>query len=248
MPQANVTFFTSGAQPAFTTETRTGAWERQFAFGALEPTAEVYHAPFDQLQNSYVRPDNTANVNINGRIAYFCDDTGFSDRSAGLDTWTREVATLPANYNDAEPYSYPYPGYYLDRAPFTRGTTAKLVKEFFLIGNVAQGANYSTPFEIPEFAAQNFAWAYAYSGTGVNINGNIVTTAITETTILDGYLANANANLLLFASNPNLATYKTWAATDNSNAQSFSIEAADSVLDHIRGGIWMRTRRFVKAR
>jgi hypothetical protein len=231
-------------QIPFTTE-NLGAWERQFAFGVLEPTALIFTATVDQLANSYSRPDdaNLANYNINGRTAYFCDDTSFRDKGGGFQEWTREAATLPANYNDAEPYSYSYPGYWLGRAPFTRTTTAKLVKEFFLIGNTSAGANYNTEFEIPEFAAQNYAWAYFIPSIGGIPDG-------TQIQYLDGYLANSNANYynaVVIASNPNLTTYQGWVANDNANA-TFSIEAADSVIEHVRGPIWMRTRRFVKAR
>lgn len=234
---------TAPGQPDFTGE-NLGAWERQFAFGSLEPTALVQHAPVDQLTNSYLRPDdqNLANYNLNGRIHYFCDDTGFTDKGGGFQEWTREAATLPQNFNDYESYSYQFPGYYLGRQPRTKAPSSQLVKEFFLVGNTAAGANYATPAAIPQFYALNYAWAYAFP-----IVNNVIQVGGSDLSLLDGYLASSNANLGLFASVPSLSTYQTWASTDNANALSFSIEAADSVLEHLRGPIWQRTRRFLKA-
>ena len=227
-------------QPAFTTESQQGEWARQFAFGALEPTAVVFHGTFAQLANSYARPSdaNLANYNINGVTCYFCDDTDFRDRGAAFQEWIREISSLPQNFNDYESFAYQFPGYYLGRAPITKAPTSKLVKEFFLIGNTAQGANYATAAAIPQYYAQNYAWAYAFN-TVNGIPADLVT--------LEGYLANTNGNIFLFASTPSLGTYQGWVTTDNANVQSFTIEAADSVLEHLRGPIWMRTRRFVKA-
>lgn len=232
MPAAQ--FFTAAGQPAFTTETQTGDWAREYAFAAIEPTAKVFRAPFAQLANSISRPSNLANYNINGVICWFCDDVGFRDLRGGFQEWTREVASLPENFNDYESYSYAFPGYYLGRDPFTQAPTSKVLREFFVVGNTALGANYNTAAEIPSYAAQNYAWAYTASGGAI--------------TKLDGYLANTNANLLLIESTPNLSTYQGWVATDLANNQSYTIEAADSVLEHYKGPIWMRTRRFVKAR
>lgn len=232
-------YFKLGAgQPDFTTETQVGDWARDYAFGAIEPTTKLFRAPFAQLANSISRPSNLANYNINGVICWFCDDVGFRDLRGGFQEWTREVCSLPANFNDYETYSYTFPGYYLGRQPFTDEPTAKLVKEFFVVGNTALGANYATPGDIPQFKAQNYAWAYAFS----NVAG-----LPSDLTTLDGYLANTNANLYLFASVPNLTTYQGWVTTDNSNSASYTIEASASKLEHYRGPIWMRTRRFVKA-
>lgn len=235
MPQANVTFFRDPTNSLFTAESQCSAWERQFAFGSLEPTALIQRAQFDRLANTYVRPSDAnlanSNVNINGRIHYFCADTGFTDKRGGLEEWTREVATLPANFSDSESYPFPYPGYHLEREGFTRKVTSKLQHDFFLVGNVSQGANYSSALDIPQTTATEFAWA-----------------TLTDGTILDGYLANTNANAGVIASTPTLANYKANVAADLANANSYTIEAEDSTLEHLRGPIWMRTRRFVKAR
>lgn len=227
-----------GSGSAFTTETQTGEWTREYAFGALEPTAKIFRAPFAQLANSIVRPSNLANYNINGTTCWFCDDTGFRDLRGGFQEWTREVCSLPANYNDFETYAYTFPGYYQGRAPFTDQPTSKLVKEFFVVGNTALGANYATPGEIPQYRAQNYTPAYAFN-TASGLPTDMVT--------FDGYLANTNVTAFLFASSPNLNTYQSWVSTDNSNASSYSIEASASTLEHFRGPIWMRIRRFVKA-
>lgn len=237
MARTPATYFIAAGQNAFTAEERTSQWARQFAFGALEPTAQVFRAEYTRLANAYQRPANLANVNINGAIAYFSDDVSFRDLGGNVQQWTRELATLPANFTDAESYPYAFPGYYLGRNPFTRTITSKLQHEFFLIGNTALGASYNTQFEIPQTQAQNYAWAYI--GRSVS---NVVWTP------LDGYLANTQSNLFLVASVPNLANYQGWVTTDNSNASSFSLEVQDSVLTHYSGPIWKRTRRFVKAR
>lgn len=255
---STVYYLLAPGQPAFTDEAQSGAWVRQFAFGALEPTAQLFHAEFTQLANAYQRPNYTgvsganingnivysnyfANTNINGRIAYFCDDLFFNDLRGNLQTWTREVATLPANFSDYETYPYTFPGYFNGRAPFTDSPTSKLQKDFFLIGNVTLGANYATPADIPHYNAQNFAWAYYFGPGGFGFGWDP-----SNITIADGYLGNTNANLGIVGSVPNLNVYQGWVANDNANG-TFTIEAAPSAIEHWRGPIWMRTRRFVRA-
>lgn len=231
-------YFTDAGQPSFSTEVRIGQWAREFAFGTLEPRALIYRAPFEQLDNAYTRPSdqNLANYNVLGRTAYFCDDAAFDDKGANIVTWTREVRTLPANHNTYETYSYGFPGYWLGREPYTEAPTSRLQREFFLVGNVAQGANYATPGDIPQYRAQNYAWAYTVSADATTL------------TTFDGYLANTNANFLVYASVPNLSTYQNWVQSDqNVSNNTWSIEAASSTLEQYAGPIWMRTRRFVKA-
>lgn len=227
-------YFTAAGQPNWNVETRTAGWDREFAFGSLEPTALIYRAPFTQIDNAYVRPDdaNLANYNLLGRTCYFTNDTGFADQGANVARWTRELRTLPANYNTAATYSYEFPGYFLGRSPFTDEPTSRVQLDFFLIGNVSHGASYATPFDVPRFPKQNFAWAYSVA-SGFTDAGTV--------TIFDGYLANTNANILLFASNPNLSTYQGWVAGGT------ELEAASSTIEQWAGPIWMRTRRFVKA-
>lgn len=229
-------------QPAFTAEVQEGEWERQFAFGALEPTALIVTGTITQLANSYSRPNsaNLANFNYQGQTAYFCDDTAFRDRRGAFQEWQREYRTLPANHNTYETYSYTFPGYYagtVSRVPYTDSPTSRIQRDFFLVGNTSFGASYATPGDIPRFAPQNYAWAYVFDYTTY---GNAITN-IGAMTLLDGYLANTNANTLIFASNPNLATWQNWVANGT------EIEAAPSQLTWIAGPIWMRERRFIVA-
>lgn len=62
-----------------------------------------------------------------------------------------------------------------------------------------------------------------------------------------GYLSDGGFGLI--ATSPTLTNYKGWVTTDsgNTNTNSYSIEAHDSVQSLWVGSIWLRQRRFVKA-
>lgn len=229
-------------QPAFTTEVQEGEWTRQFAYGALEPTALIVTGTITQLANSYARPNcaNLVNFSYQGQTAYFCDDTGFRDRRGAFQEWTREYRTLPANHNTYETYAYTFPGYYTGtatRVPYTDSPTSRIQRDFFLIGNTSLGASYATPASIPRYAPQNYAWAYRFD---YSTYGNAITNVGAQV-VLEGYLANTNANLLIFQSNPNLSTWQGWVSN------STEVEVAPSQLTWVSGPIWMRERRFIVA-
>lgn len=104
-------FKTGSGQNAFTVETRIGDYVPAYPLGAAEPTALVVTAPFMQTAANYARPNVNAVLSFNGSNAYFVDDDGMSDVSAGVRTWNRKWATVPASWSEPEEYAYSYPGF-----------------------------------------------------------------------------------------------------------------------------------------
>jgi hypothetical protein len=125
-------FKTGGGQNAFTVEERISDYLVSYPLGAAEPTALVIDASFMQTRANYSRPAANAVLSYNGSNAYFVDDQGFSDVTAGVTTWGRKWATIPASWSEYEDTSYEFPSYIVGVA---YGTT-------FNVTNIAtSGAN-----------------------------------------------------------------------------------------------------------
>jgi len=104
-------FKTGAGQNAFTVEERISDYLVSYPLGAAEPTALVIDASFMQTRANYSRPAANAVLSYNGSNAYFVDDQGFSDVTAGVTTWGRKWATIPASWSEYEDTSYEFPSY-----------------------------------------------------------------------------------------------------------------------------------------
>lgn len=145
---ASVTFYTTPAQNAFTTETRVGDYEVTYALGAAEPTALVIRARYWQTRADYTRPAENSTLSYGAATAYFINDDGFRDILAGVVEWTRTWATVPASWSEPESFSYTYPA-------FTGATT------------------YGTAFDVTAITAVSGGFELATTATGISVNDSI---------------------------------------------------------------------------
>ena len=119
MPIANVTFYTSGAQPSFAAETRTGDYVYAFPLLANEPTALEVVADYTQLRANYAAPALNAPLtvpspqNIAANVtAYFTHDDDFEDLGGGVCRWKRHWFTLPASWSEpGGTFAYAFPAF-----------------------------------------------------------------------------------------------------------------------------------------
>jgi hypothetical protein len=225
MPAPTYPVYAPGASgTSFADESPQGGFLIDFPFGERKREAMVIRQRFLQLRASYVRPDANA-LNCSAYpSAYFCNDEGFADVGMGLTLWTRVWATIPEQITDFETYAYTFPGYAASisangRVPLTKAVTSKLTIDFYLVG---PSGSYATADLIPAVFGQTYTFP--------------------------PYIGSIAAEYLDTTSVPTLATYEGWVTTDAAGASSYSIEAADSVLENYIGNIWRRTRRKVKAR
>lgn len=161
-------FQTAAGQPAFTDEVRIGDYKIEQALGANEPTALIIRAEFMQLRANYARPtENSTLTYDNGAgsdvTAYFIDDIEFQDQGAGVQTWTRLWATIPASWSEpGGTFAFPFPAYI---SPLAFGT-------LYSVTNVWANGNYynlmTTAANIS--AADTFLLDLTYTRNSQNIH------------------------------------------------------------------------------
>lgn len=187
-------------------------------------TQYVLRQPFMQLLSSFAELAlNTAHPDY--ASFKLVEETERTPIGAGLVTWERIYAALPAAFDQFETTNYNFIGFHgtfgivtsaSGRERFTKAVTSRVYNEFFLVGT---GGSYSTAAEIPTISAQ----IYYIS---------------TETQRVD-YLGDDD--LLLVPTTPDRTTYQAMVDAGD------EIVAEDSRLAHWLGNYYVRQTRYVKA-
>lgn len=176
-------------------------------------------ADFEELDLNEPHPDYPT--------FFLCEESERTPIGAGLVTWERTYAQVPAAFDQFETTNYNFIGYYgnvlainvtaaTGRLRFVKSVTSRIHNEFFMVGT---GLTYETPDEIPTVEAQK----YYYD----------------QPTILTDYLGDDD--ILDVATTPSRTEYEAMISAGD------EIVSEDSRLTHWLGNIWLRQTRYVKA-
>ena len=206
-------------------------------------TAKIVEQDFMVAYGSYTPLAlDTAHPTVT--TAYLVKEAGHTQIGNGIIQFTRVYATIPANRDDYDTFTYTFPGLYSTgdgnppynqywesvtgegRDPFPDTVTSRVKNEYFLC---ATGQTYTTPSAIPVIQGQEFA--------------------------LD---SNANARMYYLLpegefvgdSTPTREAWETLAAGGTglgSGAAAGEFIPEDSKLENYMGNIWVRKTRYIKA-
>lgn len=227
---------------SFTTAASHGNFRRSFPI-PRDTTAQIIEQEFQILSGSFsALALSTAHPTVTS--AYLVEEGPQIDIDGGMVQWTRRYATIPANRDEFESFSYTFPGLWSNdgnppynqywvsgadggRDPFPDKVVSRLRYEYF---HCKTGETYETPDEIP-----------VLQGLEISLTTN----------------ADARMDYLLpegeFLADtvPSREEWETLAAGGTgigtgSNAGEFIAE--DSTIEHYMGNIWCRITRYVKAK
>ncbi|MGC3961332.1 MAG: hypothetical protein QM813_26415 [Verrucomicrobiota bacterium] len=216
----------------FTTASPTGVARVSFPIDG-DTSARIIEQDYIQLASSFAALAlNTPHPTI--ATAFLVGESPLEDLGAGVVQWTRRFATVPANRDEFESFSYRFPGllgasnppynqYWVTepgdgRDPRVDTVSSRLAHEYFLVG---AGQTYTTPSEIPVIESQQYT-----------LVGN----------------DNVSINYLLAAgvypddSTPTKEDYLTMIASED------ELVAEDSRISRWLGNIFVRITRYVKAK
>ncbi len=155
---------------------------------------------------------------------YILGDSGFTDVGAGVWKFTREWIRKPAAFESFEVYAANFPGIRGVRDPQLVSQTSKLDVDFFMI--MPTGGDYTTAALIP--ITEEARVVYNISQNSAPLLSNV-------------YLA---ATFFGFQNTtPSPASYQALIA-----ASTYSIQAEASSLSRVRGPLWRRENRLVRAK
>jgi hypothetical protein len=159
-----------------------------------------------------------------GLTWYILGDSGFTDVGAGVWRFTREWIRKPAAFESFEVYAANFPGIRGVRDPQLVSQTSKLDVEFFMI--MPTGGDHTTAALIP--ITEEARVVYLTSNNSAPLLSNV-------------YLSK---DFFGFQdTTPSVASYQALIA-----ASTYSIQAEASSLSRVRGPLWRRENRLVRAK
>lgn len=227
----------------FTTATLHGNYRRSFPIEG-DTTAQIIEQDFIIASGSFSPLAlDTAHATVSS--AKLVSEGPQSDIGGGLVQWTRTYATVPANRDEFETFSYTFPGLYATgggnppynqywesgedggRDPFSDKVVSRLRHEYFLC---ATGQTYTTPTSIP-----------IIQGLEISLDTN-------PSARMEHLLPEAE-----FASKT-VPTREEWEALAaggtgiGTGAGAGEFVAEDSQVERYMGNIYVRITRYIKAK
>lgn len=182
----------------------------------------VYSIPTSGATTDFVLYETTVSWAILG-------DSGFSDAGGGVWSFTREWVRKPPSFNDFSTFAANYPGIRGSRDPQLLVQTSKREIDFFLI--MPTGGDHTSPDLIP--ITQESRVTYLTSSVQAPILGNVY--------LATGFFGFQNTS-------PSPASYMALVATDTGSNSSYSLQSDPSEIAQVRGILWRRINRKLKAR
>jgi hypothetical protein len=178
----------------------------------------------------YSIPTTGTSTSFAGATWYILGDSGFFDQGGGVWAFTREWIRKPASFQNFETYAANYPGIRGEnRSPFIAAGTSKIDVDFFLIA--PSGGDYDSPAKIP-----------MTEETRITFDGSS-----SSAPLLSGVFLSSGFFGFLDTT-PAPTVYQGWITTDAATVTSYSIQAEPSTISQVRGPLWRRDKRFVKAK
>jgi hypothetical protein len=235
---ATTFFITGSGQPAWTTAVAQGGPSYQFPLSPKDSTHVVIRQVYWVLRANYSRASSNSacpsdlKTGITSADAYFIDDTDFTPLVAGVLSFTRTWATVPATQTSYSTDVVRVPGKengaYPQRNAYEVERKVKVVDTYTLVGT---GTSYSD-----ESTLNLSATAYTPSATRRAL-GNT-----------DGALFGAiNYITGTDPSTPSLTSYESAIATDAATATSYSYILKPAAPILYLGNIFSRRAIYVKA-
>jgi hypothetical protein len=160
-----------------------------------------------------------------GLTWYILGDSGFTDVGAGVWRFTREWIRKPAAFESFEVYAANFPGIRGVRDPQLVTQTSKLDVEFFMI--MPTGGDYTSAGLIP--ITEEARIVYVETNNSAPLLSNV-------------YLSSGQ--IFEFQdTTPSVASYQALIS-----ASTYSIQAEASSLSRVRGPLWRRENRLVRAK
>lgn len=175
----------------------------------------------------YSVPTAGASTSFAGETWYFSGDSGFSSPGGGVWSFTRSWVKKPSSFSNYEVFAAVYPGLVFDRDPVLISATSKVDVDFFLI--LPSGGDHTTAGEIPITQEDR-----------VDYNTGYTAPLLSSVRLYDG--------TGLLTTTPSAASYQALIATDESTLSSYSLQVEPSVLYRVKGPLWRRENRKVKAK
>jgi hypothetical protein len=181
----------------------------------------------------YAVPTAGTSTAFAGLTWYILGDSGFTDVGAGVWRFTREWIRKPAAFESFEVYAANFPGIRASnlsssgvavRDPQLVSQTSKLDVEFFMI--MPTGGDYTTAALIP--ITEEARLVYDETNNSAPLLSNV-------------YLSSSN--FFFQNTTPSPASYQALIA-----ASTYSIQAEASSLSRVRGPLWRRENRLVRAK
>jgi len=192
-----------------------------------DPTALEF--PMLSRFSVYSLPSSGSSTFFAGMTWYISGDSGFSDEGGGVWGFIREWIRKPSSVFNYEVYAANYPGIRGTRDPQLLSQTSKVEVNFFLIQTT--GGDFTSPDLIPITSESRVEY----------LETNKTAPLLSNVYLATGFFGFQNTD-------PSPATYDGWITADAASVTSYSIQAEPSGLMQVRGPLWRRENRKVKAK